>query len=133
MRILIVDDEASMRLAMQETLRRSGYEVITAGDGQDGLLKLKEDGVQLVITDMKMPKMSGLQVLQVLRRVRGDERQQFPGRAPVPGAQGLHQPEHDQEEDADQEDDGGDGEGVPAGPEGRSRVPGGHGARARGS
>ncbi|MDH4099445.1 MAG: sigma-54 dependent transcriptional regulator [Nitrospirota bacterium] len=67
-KILIVDDEASMRLAMQETLRRSGYDVVTAGDGQEGLLKLKDDEVQLVITDMKMPRMSGIDFLKNIKK-----------------------------------------------------------------
>lgn len=59
-----------MRLAMQETLRRSGYETITAGDGQEGLLKLKEGDFHMVITDMKMPRMTGIDFLKNIKKVQ---------------------------------------------------------------
>ncbi len=65
--LLVVDDEPQMLIAIHETLRRSGYSVTTAGSGMEALTKLKEKYYQLVITDMRMPEISGI---DLLRRVK---------------------------------------------------------------
>jgi DNA-binding NtrC family response regulator len=65
--LLVVDDEPQMLIAIHETLRRSGYCVTTAGSGMEALNKLKEKYYQLVITDMRMPEVSGI---DLLRRVK---------------------------------------------------------------
>jgi two-component system response regulator FlrC len=65
--LLVVDDEPQMLIAIQETLRRSGYSITTAGSGMEALCRLKEKYFQLVITDMRMPEVTGL---DLLRRVR---------------------------------------------------------------
>jgi len=67
--ILVVDDEGSMRLALSETLRRGGYAVETAADGFDALQKFRKEQFRAVITDVKMPKMSGLDVLKEIKRI----------------------------------------------------------------
>lgn len=67
--ILVVDDEGSMRLALSEALRRGGYAVDTAADGFDALQKFRRERFLMVITDLKMPKMSGLEVLKEIKRI----------------------------------------------------------------
>ncbi|MBW2057125.1 MAG: sigma-54-dependent Fis family transcriptional regulator [Deltaproteobacteria bacterium] len=67
--ILVVDDEGSMRLALSEALRRGGYAVDTAADGFDALQKFRTDRFHMVITDVKMPKMNGLDVLREIKRI----------------------------------------------------------------
>ncbi len=62
--ILIIDDEKNIREGLAMALEDEGYEILTAGDGKSGLdMALKED-VDLVITDLKMPEISGEEVLQ---------------------------------------------------------------------
>jgi DNA-binding NtrC family response regulator len=62
--LLVVDDEPQMLIAINETLRRSGYCITTAGSGMEALCRLKEKYYQLVITDMRMPEVSGLDLLR---------------------------------------------------------------------
>lgn len=61
--ILIVDDDKDMRLALQETLIRRGYATTLACDGIEALDRLQEKEYQVIIADMKMPRMSGVEVL----------------------------------------------------------------------
>lgn len=65
--ILTVDDSASMRQMVAFTLKHAGYEVIEAVDGQDALEKVKDQPVDLVLTDQNMPRMDGLALVQRLR------------------------------------------------------------------
>lgn len=67
--ILVVDDEGSMRLAISEALKRVGYAVDTATDGFDALQKFRKERFHMVISDVKMPKMSGLNVLKEIKRI----------------------------------------------------------------
>ena len=62
--ILIVDDEVEMRIAMSETLKHSGYSVELSHNALDAIKKFKNNGHSLVITDMTMPKRSGLDLLK---------------------------------------------------------------------
>jgi len=68
-RILVVDDEGSMRLALSEALSRAGYVVETATDGFDALKRFRKDRFNAVISDVKMPKMSGLEVLKEIKGI----------------------------------------------------------------
>jgi DNA-binding NtrC family response regulator len=68
-RLLIVDDDQSMRAALYESLSSCGYEVETAENGADALMKFKNGQFAAVITDMRMPKMSGLDVLRGIKRI----------------------------------------------------------------
>lgn len=61
--ILIIDDSSSMRQMMAFTLGEAGYKVIEAEDGEDGLAKLAESRVNMVITDMNMPKLNGIEFI----------------------------------------------------------------------
>lgn len=65
--ILAVDDSASLRQMVSFTLKSSGYEVVEAVDGQDGLDKAKARSVDLVLTDQNMPRMDGLTLIRSLR------------------------------------------------------------------
>jgi DNA-binding NtrC family response regulator len=62
--ILVVDDEANLRRVLAAQLGRDGYEVHTAADGEAGLAYLREHHIDLVITDLRMPKMSGMELLR---------------------------------------------------------------------
>ena len=66
-KVLIVDDSVSMRQMVGFTLREGGFEVIEAEHGQDALDKLKGATVDLVITDLNMPVMDGIPLIQNLR------------------------------------------------------------------
>lgn len=65
-RILVVDDEESIRNLLQRMLTEAGYNVTTAADGQEALDKVSQLKVGVVLLDMKMPGMSGMEVLQQL-------------------------------------------------------------------
>ena len=62
--ILVVDDEKNYLLVLKELLADEGYEVLTAQSGGSALTLLSETDLDLVITDMKMPGMSGLELLE---------------------------------------------------------------------
>ena len=68
-RLLIVDDDQSMRAALYESLSSCGYEVETAENGADALVKFKEGEFAGVVTDMRMPKMSGMDVLRGVKKI----------------------------------------------------------------
>lgn len=65
-RILVVDDEESIRNLLQRMLTEAGYNVTTAADGQEALDKVSQLKVGVVLLDMKMPGMLGMEVLQQL-------------------------------------------------------------------
>ena len=67
--ILAVDDSASIRQMVAFTLKGAGYEVIQAVDGQDALDKANYHQVNLVLTDINMPRMDGLKLLELLRKL----------------------------------------------------------------
>jgi DNA-binding response OmpR family regulator len=68
-RILVIDDNAAIRELLRFLLEEEGYEVSEAADGAEGLQRYQADPADLVITDLKMPGMDGLELLQALRRV----------------------------------------------------------------
>lgn len=67
-KILIVDDEESVRRIISIQLRRLGHETLEAPDGPEALELIESSEISIVITDLKMPKMDGLELLQKLRR-----------------------------------------------------------------
>ena len=67
-RVLIVDDSVSMRQMVGYTLRQGGYEVIEAEHGADALNKLTGATVDLIITDLNMPVMDGITLIQNVRK-----------------------------------------------------------------
>jgi two-component system response regulator FlrC len=65
--LLVVDDEPQMLIAINETLRRRGYAITTAGSGMEALCRLREKCFRLVITDMRMPEVTGLDLLRKVK------------------------------------------------------------------
>jgi DNA-binding NtrC family response regulator len=65
--ILIVDDNPNMSSLLAEMLEVFHYEALRALDGQDALEKINKNDVAMVITDMRMPKMSGIELLQTIK------------------------------------------------------------------
>src|SRR4029453_9888433 len=69
-RVLVVDDEAAALATMAELLREHGYRVETAGDGNKGLEKLGSFAPDVVLTDLDMPGMDGLDLVRNLKAGR---------------------------------------------------------------
>jgi len=66
-RILVVDDEPELVQALKIRLEATGYEVITAADGQEGLQKARAEGPDLIILDVMLPKVDGYKVCRLLK------------------------------------------------------------------
>jgi two-component system response regulator AtoC len=62
--VLIVDDEPNLRKILSAQLSRDGYDVLTAEDGEQGLAQLREHHIDLIITDLKMPRVDGMTLLK---------------------------------------------------------------------
>jgi len=69
--ILTVDDSASIRQMVSFTLTKAGYQVTEAIDGKDGLAKAGTKKVDLIITDLNMPNMDGIQMITAVRKLPG--------------------------------------------------------------
>lgn len=69
--ILIVDDSASLRQIVAIALKGAGYEVIEAGDGNEGLEKLQGQKVNLIVSDVNMPNMDGLTMVSQIKQDPG--------------------------------------------------------------
>ena len=65
---LIVDDSATIRQMVSFTLRQGGFEVVEAAHGQEAMERLASTSVDLVITDLNMPVMDGISLIQNLRK-----------------------------------------------------------------
>src|SRR5262245_14611797 len=66
-RILLVDDSASVRQVAGIALRRAGYETVEAENGEQGLAKLDEGKLNLIISDVNMPVMNGIEFLKAVK------------------------------------------------------------------
>jgi two-component system response regulator AtoC len=71
-RVLVVDDEENLRLVLRTLLKRQGYEVETAGSGEEALALVDTFGPDVILTDVRMPKMGGLDLLATLK-AKGNE------------------------------------------------------------
>ncbi len=67
-KILVVDDEPAITVALAKKLRREGYDCLTASSGEEALRRLATDEFDLVVTDVRMPGMSGIELLQEIKR-----------------------------------------------------------------
>ena len=67
-RILVADDELNLRKVLSGILKKEGYEVITAADGEEAIGLIGKGGFQVIITDLKMPKADGLEVLRYVQK-----------------------------------------------------------------
>src|SRR5215468_549175 len=65
-KVLVVDDEANLRKVLATMLRRTGYEVTVAADGEQGLAEFQKSGADIVITDLVMPKVGGMEILRTV-------------------------------------------------------------------
>jgi len=66
-KILIVDDERTIRMALRDTLTREGHLAVTASNGEEAVRRCKNEEFDLLITDMKMPGMTGLELIRQVR------------------------------------------------------------------
>ena len=67
--ILVIDDEPGLRLLGCAILGRAGHQVFTAGSGSEGLLRFQECKPDIVVTDLCMPDMDGIEMIQELTRL----------------------------------------------------------------
>jgi DNA-binding NtrC family response regulator len=66
-KILIIEDRESMARMLKETIEAAGYKTVIAEDGQEGIRRFREEKVDLVLTDLKLPKKDGIAVLSAVR------------------------------------------------------------------
>src|SRR5882724_674695 len=71
-KILIVDDERSMRELLQLVFRRAGYTVVVAENGTEALERIKQDVIDIVVSDVKMPDCTGIELLKQIRMISSD-------------------------------------------------------------
>lgn len=71
-KIIIIEDELSIQKLLTYDLQQAGYEVDVASDGQEGYLKVKEGHYDLVLLDLMLPKMDGIEVCRKLREDNND-------------------------------------------------------------
>jgi CheY-like chemotaxis protein len=67
-RVLLVDDSISVRKFVGHMLERAGFRVLTANDGAEALQQLTETAVDVVVTDLEMPRVNGYELIEDLRR-----------------------------------------------------------------
>jgi two-component system chemotaxis response regulator CheY len=67
-KVLVVDDSVSMRQMVGFTLRQGGFEVVEAEHGEDALKKLQGASIDLILTDLNMPVMDGITLIQNIRK-----------------------------------------------------------------
>jgi len=65
--ILVVDDSSTVRKFVSVSLSMQGFRVVTAEDGMDALEKLPKEPIDLIITDLNMPNMDGMELIRTLR------------------------------------------------------------------
>jgi len=70
--ILIIDDEKAIRKTLSEILSYEGYKIDEAGDGEEGLKKFREKEYDVILCDIKMPKMDGIEFLEKAKEANGD-------------------------------------------------------------
>lgn len=66
-KILIVDDEPNIAISVDFLMRREGFEVLVAHDGEEGLARIRTDRPDLVVLDVMMPKLDGFEVCRAVR------------------------------------------------------------------
>ena len=71
-RILLIDDDPSVRDSMERTIRTAGYAVQSAANGEDGFELARDGSFDVILSDMRMPGISGLDILRRLREIKVD-------------------------------------------------------------
>ena len=69
-RILLIDDDESLRKVISHHLLNEGYEVFLASCGEEGIDLFKKKKIDLIITDLKMPGMDGMEVLLAIKKMK---------------------------------------------------------------
>ncbi len=64
--ILLVEDDKNQRLLYEQELRLEGYEIVTAADGKEGLGKVQEQPLDMIIMDINIPKMNGIETMGMI-------------------------------------------------------------------
>ena len=67
-RVLVIDDDTSLRIAIEKILRKEGHRVVAAADGREGLRRLADEPFDVVLTDLRMDGLDGLEVLREVRQ-----------------------------------------------------------------
>ena len=67
--ILVIEDDPSITIGLELNLAAEGYRVMLAHDGEEGLQKARQEGIDLVILDVMLPRLNGFEVLRALRRL----------------------------------------------------------------
>jgi len=70
--VMAVDDSATVRQVLQMTLEGAGYEVIEAADGRDAVNKLETSRIDMMVTDLNMPNMDGIELIKHVRQSPGN-------------------------------------------------------------
>jgi two-component system response regulator HydG len=70
--LLVADDDEAVRLSLERTLTREGYDVVLAPDGQAALDRLRQGGIDLLLSDLRMPGLTGLELLKLAKEVAPD-------------------------------------------------------------
>jgi adenylate cyclase len=70
-KIMVVEDDLTLRLTLTELLRLQGFAVVTARDGDEGYLQALAHQPDLIITDLQMPILDGIELARLIRRERG--------------------------------------------------------------
>ncbi|MBC8315072.1 MAG: response regulator [Bacteroidales bacterium] len=71
-KVLIIDDDKVFRTSLTKMLVKAGYATVTASEGEEGLTLFKEGAIDLVITDIIMPRMEGIETIVELRKLQSD-------------------------------------------------------------
>ncbi len=70
--ILIVDDDDATRAATERILSKAGYKVVTAATGEEGIARLSHEKIDLVLTDLRMPRTDGVDIMIELQKHRAN-------------------------------------------------------------
>ena len=71
-RLLITDDDQALRRAIAEVFTKLGLDIATAGDGDEAISVIESGKIHLIVLDMHMPRVSGLEVMRHVRNRKGD-------------------------------------------------------------
>jgi CheY-like chemotaxis protein len=68
-RVLVVDDESIIRESLRDWLTGAGYEILTAGSGEEALRLVKQKSVKIMLADLIMPGMDGIELMKEARKI----------------------------------------------------------------
>jgi CheY-like chemotaxis protein len=91
-KILVVEDDQNLRITLTELLRREGYAVVSARDGDEGYMQALAHLPDLIVTDLNMPILDGVELAKLIRRERG-KLSEVPIMALSANLNGYHLPE----------------------------------------